>query len=285
MNRRRFLQSSTAAAAAGLVWPRLADAHATLLTGRAAPLERVGVQLYTVRSMMADSVDRTLETVAEIGYREVEFAGLFDRTASQVRATLDRVGLKAPATHHGIDVFRNGFDEAAETAATLGHDYLVLPSLPRESLASLDAVRRTADEMNAIGERCRAADLGFAFHNHTVELEETGGEIPLRVFLEGTDPDLVTFEIDLFWLIHGGGDPIEYFEDFPGRFALCHVKDRTRDGDMVDVGDGVIDFASIFADAGRAGLRHFFVEHDTPDDPARSIAASFGHLAALDIPG
>lgn len=234
---------------------------------------------------MSESVDRTLETVAEIGYKEVEFAGLFDRTPAQVRETLDRVGLTAPATHHGIDVFRDGFDEAAETAAILGHDYLVLPSLPRDDLASLDAVRRVADEMNTFGERCRAAGMRFGFHNHAVELQMTDGDVPLLVFLERTDPDLVTIEVDLFWMIHGGGDPFEYFDAYPGRFELCHVKDRTPDGTMVDVGEGVIDFATIFAEAERAGLRHFFVEHDSPDGAARSIAASFDHLAALDIPG
>jgi len=234
--------------------------------------------------MMAESVDRTLETVAEIGYKEVELAGLFDRTPAQVRETLDRVGLTAPATHHGIDVFRSGFDEAVESASILGHDYLVLPSLPREELASNDAIRRVADEMNTFGERCRAAGMRFAFHNHAIELQMTDGDVPLLVFLEQTDPNLVTFEVDLFWMIHGEGDPLEYFDAYPDRFELCHVKDRTRGGDMVDVGEGVIDFATILADAERAGLRHFFVEHDSPDDAAQSIAASYGHLAALDIP-
>jgi len=285
MDRRRFLQSSTAVAAAGLVFPRLAGASTNpRASATRPPLDRIGLQLYTVRALMSESVDRTLETVAAIGYTEVEFAGLFDRTPAQVRETLDRVGMTAPATHHGIDVFRNGFDEAAGTATTLGHRYLVLPSLPRDALASLDAVRRVAEEMNTFGERCRAAGLRFAFHNHAAELQMTGGEVPLLVFLEHTDSDLVTFEVDLFWMIHGGGDPLQYFDAHPGRFELCHVKDRTRDGDMVDVGDGVIDFGAILARAEQAGLRHYFVEHDTPDDAARSVASSFDHLAALDIP-
>ncbi|MDX1393927.1 MAG: sugar phosphate isomerase/epimerase [Gemmatimonadota bacterium] len=276
MDRRRFLQTSAAATAAGLIAPKWTGASTP-------PLERIGIQLYTVRSLMAESVDRTLETVAEIGYREVELAGLFDRTPAQVRETLDRVGLTAPATHHGIDVFRDGFEEAVEIAQTLGHEYLILPSLPRSELASIDAVRRMADEMNEIGERCNGAGLRFGFHNHAAELQMTTGDVPLLVFLERTEPDLVTFEVDLFWMVHGGGEPTEYFENYPGRFELCHVKDRTPDGEMVDVGDGAIDFARIFEDAGSAGLRHFFVEHDSPDDPARSIAASFEHLSTIDV--
>lgn len=284
MIRRRFLQS---AAAAGLMWPRGGFASTLgddLALGAGRPLDRIGLQLYTVRSLMAQDVDRTLELVARIGYSEVELAGLFDRTPRQFRETLDRVGLAAPATHHGIDVFRDGFDEAAEAAAALGHRYLVLPSLPRASLASLDAIRGLADDMNEFGERCRTAGMRFAFHNHATELQRVEGEVPLRVLLERTDAELVTFEVDLFWMVHGGGDPLDYFDTYPGRFELCHVKDRTADGEMVDVGDGVIDFPAIFARADRAGLKHFFVEHDSPDDAAGSIAASYGHLAQLDIP-
>jgi sugar phosphate isomerase/epimerase len=137
--------------------------------------------------------------------------------------------------------------------------------------------------MNTIGERCRAAGLRFGFHNHADDLQAVDGEIPLRIFLEGTEPELVTFEVDLFWLVEGGGDPLEYIETYPGRFELCHVKDRTAGGDMVDVGDGVIDFAAIFARAERAGLRHYFVEHDTPGDAAGSIEASFNHLGGLSV--
>jgi sugar phosphate isomerase/epimerase len=275
MDRRDFICAS-ALATAGMALPRATK-------GAVAPLDRIGIQLYTVRSLMGESVDGTLETVAEIGYEEVEFAGLFDRTPRQVRETLDRVGLTAPATHHGIDVFRDGFEEAAETANILGHRYLVLPSLPRDELASLDAVRRVADEMNGFGERCNAAGLRFAFHNHAVELAMTDGDVPLLVFLERTEPDLVTFEVDLFWMIHGGGEPLLYFDAYPGRFELCHVKDRTADGEMVNVGRGVIDFAEIFRDAERAGLQHYFVEHDSPDDAATSIADSFQHLSSLEI--
>ena len=280
MDRRRFLRATTAAAAAGVTVPRLTSACAIGSESMPGP---IGLQLYTVRSLMARSVEDTLELVAEIGYEEVEFAGLFDRTPAQVREILDRVGLRAPATHHGIDVFRDGLEAAADTAATLGHDYLVLPSLPREALASADSVRRLADEMNRFGERCRTAGSRFAFHNHAIELSDAPGVVPLQVFLEQTDPELVTFEVDLFWLVHGGGEPLDYFASYPGRFELCHIKDRTSAGEMVDVGRGAIDFASILGRAEEAGLRHFFVEHDSPGDAAASVAASYRHLRRLDV--
>ena len=284
MDRRRFLRSSVAAAVAGLIGPAAGFASGLgngFAFGARRPLDRIGLQLYTVRSLMANDVEGTLSLVAAIGYSEVEFAGLFDRSPRQVRKTLDGLGLTAPATHLGIGVFRDGLDEAIEAGHTLGHRFLILPSLPRSAFASTDAVRRIAEEMNGFGERCRTAGLRFGFHNHATELGQVEGEVPLRLLLEHTDPALVTFEVDLFWMVDGGGDPLAYFAAYPGRFELCHVKDRTASGEMVDVGAGVIDFPAIFARARRAGLEHYFVEHDDPKDPADSVATSFHYLRSL----
>lgn len=258
--------------------------------GGGSALETIGLQLYTVRSLMAEDVEGTLEEVARIGYREVEFAGYFERSPAGLRTTLDALGLRAPSTHLPIEVFRNGrapraggaWSDALETAAAIGHDYLVLPYLGEGERGSLDGYRRIAAEMNGFGERCRAAGLRFGYHNHDFELAELGGRIPLEILIEETDPELVTFEMDLYWLVNGGGDPLDYIERYPGRFELCHVKDRASDGAMVDVGAGEIDFAAIFERSDAAGLRHYFVEHDRPDGPLRSIAASYAHLSGPD---
>ena len=231
--------------------------------------------------MMAEDVERTLEMVAEIGYHEVEFAGYFERTPRELRATLDGLGLTAPATHLGLNILRDGLDEAVETAATLGHRYLVLPSLPAPDHDSLDDYRRIGDEMNRIGEVCHASGLRFAYHNHEFEFERMDGRIPFDVLLEETDPELVQIELDLFWIIDGGQDPLAYFEAHPGRFHLCHVKDRLADGTMVEVGAGEIDFAAMFAQAANAGLEHYFVEHDQPSDPGASVRESYRHLSRL----
>jgi sugar phosphate isomerase/epimerase len=218
-------------------------------------LDRVGLQLYTVRTLMAEGVERTLEMVAEVGYREVEFAGYFERTPRE--------------------------EETIETAATLGHRYLVLPSLPSEDHDSLDDYRRIGNEMNRIGEVCRASGLRFAYHNHAFEFQRMDGRIPFDVLLEETDPQLVQIELDLFWIIDGGQDPLAYFEAHPGRFHLCHIKDRLADGTMVEVGAGEIDFAAMFAQAENAGLEHYFVEHDQPNDPGASVRESYRHLSRL----
>ncbi len=246
-----------------------------------ASLDRIGVQLYTVRSLMAEDVERTLEMVAGVGYHEVEFAGYFDRQPAALRATLDGLGLAAPATHVDLATLRDRLPDVLDTAATLGHRYVVLPWLAPEDRDSLDDYHRLADEMNRLGEACRAADVQLAYHNHEFEFERLDGETPFDVLLAGTDPELVAIELDLFWIIHGGEDPLAYFEAHPGRFHLCHVKDRAADGAMVDVGAGEIDFPGIFARSEQAGLAHYFVEHDQPGGPQASIRASYLHLSGL----
>ncbi len=295
MDRRRFVESSLGASllfayggcAPGEARDTAADAGAAL-----EPAARWGLQLYTVRSLMAGDVERTLADVAGIGYEEVEFAGYFDRSPADLRATLEAEGLDAPAVHLPLEEFRGALPEAIDAALVIGHRYLVLPYLSeperpggdvtaRDGISAIDGYRRLADEMNTFGERCREAGLRFAYHNHDFELEQVDGAVPLDVLIEGSDPSLVSFEVDLFWMVHGGADPLAYFERYPGRFELCHVKDRTPAGDMVDVGAGVIDFAAIFAQAEQAALIHYFVEHDNPGDPSDSIRASFDHLSSL----
>ncbi len=291
MNRRTFFRRAAGLAsglwAAGMACGR---SEANPPSERASPgaghgpaLERIGLQLYTVRSLMARDVESTLTTVAEIGYRELEFAGYYEHSPADLRALIDGLGLTAPAAHYGIGVFRDALDETLDAAEALGHRYLVLPSLPREERETLDDYRRVADEMNGFAETCRARGVGFAYHNHAFEFERIDGRVPFDVLLEATDPALVEIELDLFWITEGGGDPFAYFDAYPGRFPLCHVKDRTPDGTMVEVGAGVIDFPAIFRRAADAGLAHYLVEHDQPADPISSIRSSFGHLSQLDL--
>ena len=239
---------------------------------------------------MARDVERTLAAVARIGYGEVEFAGYFGRSPAEIRTALEAEGLTAPAAHLSLEELRSSFDEAADAAAEIGHRYLVLPFLGgaerpggdgATGSALVDGYRRLADEFNQLGARCREAGLVFGYHNHDFELEEVNGLRLLDVMIENTDPELVCYELDFYWLVHGGADPFDYFSRYPGRFDLCHVKDRTADGEMADVGAGEIDFEAIFERADEAGLIHYFVEHDAPGDPMGSVRASYGHLASF----
>ncbi len=280
IDRRAFVKGAAAAAAGGaLGLGRRVPAWAAEAAGKS--LDRIGVQLYTVRSLMQDDVKGTLQAVAEIGYDEVEFAGYFDHPPEEVRAILERLGLDAPAAHVSIDALRQDLAGTIGQARAAGHRYLVCPWLAPAERVSIAGYREHAAFFNQVGESCREAGLRFGYHNHDFEFETIDGQIPFDVLLDETDPGLVDFELDLFWITKGGEDPLRYFERYPGRFTLCHVKDMAAGGEMVDVGAGGIDFAAIFARAEQAGLRHFFVEHDSPPDPLASIAASHAHLEGL----
>ena len=266
-------------------------AAATALACRPSPavarrpsgsIQSIGLQLYTVRSEMQGGVDQTLERVAEIGYEEVEFAGYFDHSAAQMRRMLDANGLRAPASHIGIEQMEDQWEMVVDYAATVGHEYIVVAYIDADRRKSLDDFRRMTDRFNVAAERAQAAGITFGYHNHDFEFALVEGQVPFDVMLAHADP-LVQFEMDLFWILKAGGDPVEYFRQYPGRFPMVHVKDMAADGAMVDVGAGQIDFAAIFARSDQAGIRHYFVEHDNPDDPFASIQASHDSLRRLEF--
>jgi sugar phosphate isomerase/epimerase len=246
-------------------------------------LERIGVQLYTVRRDLARDFDGTLARIAAIGYHEVEFAGYHGKTPSEVRATLSRLGLAAPSSHISLPEFRRDIDSVLAAATQVGHRYLVVPWLDPAERRSLDDYRRIADELNRIGEKVRAAGMQLAYHNHDFELEAMAGSVPLDVLIERTDPNLLVLELDLYWATKAGADPLTYFSRHPGRVHLVHVKDSAGAPEhrMVDVGQGTIDFAQIFTRREQAGIRHAFVEHDDPANPLETLRVSFEHLARL----
>jgi sugar phosphate isomerase/epimerase len=244
---------------------------------------RLGLQLYTVRSLMERDVAGTLEAVAAAGYSEVETAGLFDLSPTAFRALLDRHGLLSPAAHIAIDALREDADAAFDAAATLGQQWVVVPWLTEDE-RTVEGFRRVAGELNGFGGLARDRGLRIAYHNHDFEFAELGGARGFDILMAETDPDLVDLELDLYWASYAGQDPVALFERYPGRFPLWHVKDMTeRDGErtMTSVGRGVIDFARIYRHADGAGLRHAFVEQDNPADPLASIRASSEYLRRL----
>jgi sugar phosphate isomerase/epimerase len=282
VNRRGFVGGL---AALGLAGPLAAR---ELVWDSGAPAEAWGVQLYTVRDRMAEDVRGTLEAVAEMGYREVEFAGLFDWTPAEMRALLDDLGLRAASSHHPMQVIRDDWPAALDAAETLGQSLVVLPSLPPDARTP-DGLRSLATELNRAGEAARARGLELGFHNHAFEvtpLEDPvrrgSPERPLDILLAGTDPELVGFELDLFWAVEGGTDPEDWFRGHPGRFHAVHVKDRSRSGEMVTVGAGTLDFSHLLQvgqDVG--GVRHAFVEHDRPRDSMATLRDAIRYLNSL----
>ena len=281
IDRRHFVKISAGAACGGI----LGLEHSSLVRRAEATanrsLDRIGVQLYTVRTLMEKDFEGTLGAIAEIGYHDVEFYRYFGREPRQVRDLLERLGLETPAAHFSWQALNENPDAVIETALAVGHRYVILPSIPREDRSSISRYRNLAAHCNKVGKACSSAGLQFAYHNHDFEFRPIDGQVPFDVLLNETDPDHVEFEIDLFWIIKAGRDPLDYFQAHPGRFTLCHVKDMAEGETMADVGSGRIDFAAIFARSQQAGLKYYFVEHDEPPDPLASIASSFNHLKTL----
>lgn len=244
-------------------------------------IKRIGVQLYTVRDALKADFVGTLRQVAAIGYKEVEFAGYMGRTPAQVKAVLKDTGLKAPATHLALETVEREWGTTMEAAHGIGIEYLVVPWINADQRTSIEGYKQVAAAFNRAGRQARAAGLRFAYHNHAFEFERMDGQVPYDVLLQETDPALVEFEMDLYWTVAGGRNPLAYFAKYPGRFPLVHVKDRTADGQMADVGSGAIDWGAIFAHRKEAGIKHYFVEHDEPKDPFASLTASYHYLHDL----
>ena len=243
---------------------------------------KTGLQLYTVRDLMAEHVAKTLQLVAKVGYQELEFAGYFDYKPKDLRAILDAEGLTAPSCHLPIEAFDQGTDAIIETALTMGHQYVVIPYLTEQQRGTgIDTYQKLAARFNEIGEALQKAGLTFAYHNHDFEFQLTDNQVPYDVLLAQTDPRYVKMELDLFWTIKAKRDPLAYFAKHPGRFPLWHVKDMDKAGQFADVGKGIIDFKTIFAKADAAGLAHAFIEHDATKDPVGTITQGFTTLKSL----
>jgi sugar phosphate isomerase/epimerase len=248
-------------------------------------LDRIGVQLYTLRHEMERDVPGTLARVARIGYKEVEFAGYFGREPTTLRLLLDTNGLSAPSAHVPYATMGDGWDAALDAAKVIGHEYLVIPWLDEKDRRSVDDYRRVAERLNRAGAESRRAGVRLAYHNHDFEFTPIGGVLPYDVLLEATDPALVAMEMDLYWITKSGYDPLAYFAKYPGRFELVHVKDSAGPPEhrMVEVGRGKIDWPQILGHHAQAGIRHYIVEHDNPADAYASIEVSYRYLSRIEV--
>jgi sugar phosphate isomerase/epimerase len=289
MNRRTFIESSIAAA--------VISATARPAWGAVHHIDRIGLQLYTVRDLMKQDFDGTIAGVAKIGYKEVEFAGYFGKTPKEAKAVIDANGLTSPSAHHPIDALESKLPEIIEGAHVIGQKFIVCPYLDAKSRTA-DGYKHLAEVCNRAGEATQKAGIQLCYHNHSFEFEKVDGieGKPFDYLLAQTNPKLVKVEMDLCWMVVAGQDPIAYFNKHPGRFPLVHVKDWTNEGTgsrdyegavghpvsghMTNVGGGTIDWKKIFAQSSKAGIQHYFVENDDAkslDDPK----ASYEYLSKL----
>jgi sugar phosphate isomerase/epimerase len=281
VSRRGFLQAGSLAAA---------------LTTRAGAkqLSTIGVQLYTVRTVLPEKPAETLRAIEAIGYREVEAtqAGL-----DKIWPALQATKLKPVSVHIDSKIVTQGSNEelsrAIDDFKKRGFSYVVFPYLPPAERGGLDVIKKVAAKLNAAGEKCRAAGLHFAYHNHAFEFEPMGGKMPFDVFLEDTDPKLVGLEMDVFWVSVAGHDPAELLAKLKGRVPLVHLKDKAADTPVrfnesvprttfKEVGNGTLDWPKVLRAADAAGVQHYFVEQDqTPGDPIESLRQSFAFISKV----
>jgi sugar phosphate isomerase/epimerase len=277
--RRQFLKLS----ALGLGVAGLGMASLPLSAGATTPAAKVlpGLQLYTLRDLMAQSVADTLKLVAGVGYTQVEFAGYYDQSATQLKKIMDSEGLSSPSCHVPLDMMQKDLDKVIEQALVVGHKYLVLPYLMDTDRKTIDQYKALAAFLNKAGEKIQAAGMQLAYHNHDFEFVRLSGQLPYDVLLNETDAKLLQMELDLYWVVKAGLSPLDLIARQPGRFPLWHVKDMDKAGAFADVGKGVIDFKPIFAKAEAAGLRHAFVERDQTDNRVETIRQGFSALTKL----
>lgn len=250
------------------------------MSDRTIPADGIGMHLYTMRGPLAEDYPGTLKRLAEIGYRTVGVSGRFGHSAAEIRSFADDAGLKIVLEHVGYNRLTEDWDGALADVRTLGGQWIVVPSLPTE-LRTVEGFREASAAFTLAGKAAREAGLKLLFHNHGHDFAEVDGQVLFDILLDEVEPDLLGFELDLYWVVNGGKDPADYFRDHPGRFPALHVKDMAADGSWEDVGAGRLDFRSMFAPAEQGGVEQWLVEHDAPTDPWVSARTSYRSLAGL----
>ena len=235
-----------------------------------------GLALYTVREDMGKDPAHVLKQVSEAGYAYVEAAGYNDgkyygMEPEAFHKMLKEMGLQPVSTHQGSVTLENA-DKQIAAAKAAGFKYFVIP-IPPMGHFKVDRETRTmgmsgeleflADVFNTIGKKCKDAGLELLYHNHDFEFKKNEkGIVPIEYFLENCDPQLVNFQMDLYWVTKAGADPVAYFEKYPGRFKIWHVKDMDKEGNFAPVGNGTIDFARILNQKQKSGMKYYMVEQD-----------------------
>jgi len=281
MKRRRFIQT-VAISAIGLA---LNNAMA-----KAGKPKTLALQLFSVRDSVAKNLEGTLQRLRSIGYNQLEIYGyngtFFGKTPAEFRSILANTGMSVISSHHisGFEMktkgsLKDGWEQAVQDLDSIGAKYMGCSYLfPDERTTEIYSA--LPDLLNKSGEITKEADIQFFYHNHEFEFEKFEDTLVYDHLLTKTSADLVKMELDLYWIYKAGKDPIAYFEKYPGRFPLWHVKDISIEGEITEVGSGTIDFDRIFAARKKAGLKQWFVEQDvSKGDMFDSLKKSYDFLS------
>ncbi len=253
----------------------------------AAPKKDVGLQLYSLRDLINKDVPGILDSVGKVGYTFVEAASYGDgkfygMDPVAFKELCEKNGLKFLSSHTSHDCPDDLSDAATwewwtqciDAHAAAGVKYIVQPSMGGKAYASLEGLKKYCEYFNKVGEMCNAKGIRFGYHNHSGEFKEMDGKKIYDIMLESTDPKNVMFEIDLYWAVEGGVNPVDYFKKYPGRFELWHVKDVKEIG-----ASGKMDFKTIFENAKGSGMNYIIVEQEAYSMPQiQSVKASYDYL-------
>lgn len=283
LTRRSFLHQAGALTAGTALLPSALQAAFS----PSATVKNPGIQLYSLRDDMEKDAKGTLKAVAAIGYKEIEsYPGskgfLWGMKPAEFKSYMSELGLTPVSTHTGIE---KNMPELMDQAAGAGFKNFVVSWIGKEKRENLDGFRKVADEFNQLGEQSKKAGLQFGYHNHDYPFIEMDGQIPFDVLMAATDPKLVTYELDLFWVVEPGKDPVTFFNKYPGRFSMAHVKDRDPKNAKFStiIGQGNLDLSKMMTAGQKAGVKHYFVEVEeygtlTPTESVRQSIAGMKKL-------
>ena len=273
--RREFLKTSGTVSFGTLLLPRIHEV---------TKVKNVGIQLYTVRKEMLSDAIGTLKQLAKIGYKELESArsekgNYYGLQPKEIKKITKDLGMTLRSGHVHIDEnWQRSIDQAVEA----GQDYLICSSLPSQG-QTVENYQRVADTFTRAAQDCKKANLVFGYHNHEYEFEKVNGQVLYNILLDKTDPKLVKMELDLGWVVVTGNDPITYFEKYPGRFPLWHLKDmNVAKQESTEFGKGGVNISRMLQNAGKSGMKYFFVEQEEYSSTAfESMQHNYNYLMKL----
>jgi sugar phosphate isomerase/epimerase len=283
-NRRTFLTQAGLLSAGAMLAPSLLSAK---------PVKNVGLQLYSLRDQLPKDVNGVIAKIAEAGYKEVEpfgyskKAGFWGLDPKAFSSLLKANGLTTPSAHYDMNQYfgsgkTENLEAYIEAANATGQSHVIIPSINGEFIKTVDECKAVADKMNKAAEILQKSGLKLGYHNHNFEWKPIGDTTFYDTIIDNTDPKLVAMEMDIYWVVRSGKDPLELFAKHPGRFAFVHVKDmdKTNSGLNTEIGNGSIDYVKILAKAKQGGVQHFIVEQEnyTNIDPYVSITQSAKYL-------
>jgi sugar phosphate isomerase/epimerase len=289
--RRDFIKDTATGIALTAITGKLLGCSSSTRFGTPETLNEFGLQLYTLRDVLPKDPKGILKQVAAMGYKQIEGyegdKGIFWGMSNiEFKKYIDDLGIQMISSHSNIN---NDFEKKADAAAAIGMKYLISPYIGPQK--NLDAFKKIADKFNQLGEVCKKAGLRFAYHNHDYSFKSVEGQMPQDVMMQNTDSALVDYEMDIYWVVTAGEDPIKWFEKYPNRFRLSHIKDRKKNVPLSEhdasciVGQGQIDFAKILRIGQKNGLQYYIVEQERYDNTTsiRAAKADADYLKKLKI--